>query len=65
MRAPAADPHPIVADLNRRTVARLWAERKDTIDIAEATGLPEAEVCQILAHLQDERHAARIAGARP
>ncbi|CAO4178986.1 hypothetical protein [Methylorubrum populi] len=50
---------PAIAAFNRRWVAELWAQRLDTVAIAEATALPQAEVCRILAKLQDERHAAR------
>lgn len=54
---------PTIAAFNRRWVAELWARRLDSADIAKTTLLPEHEVCQILARLQDERHAARQQGA--
>lgn len=54
---------PTIAAFNRRWVADLWAKRLDTVAIAEATALPEHEVCRILAEIQDERHATRQQGA--
>lgn len=51
------DPH------NMRWVAREWAKGKDTARIAQTTALTEAQVYNILARLQDERHALRTGGA--
>ncbi|WP_232629135.1 hypothetical protein [Methylobacterium sp. Leaf118] len=47
----------------KRLVAHLWARRKDTVEIAKAASLTEAEAYSILARIQDERHAPRQ-GAR-
>lgn len=60
---------PAIADRRRPTEAetadvlhRWHACGQDTSLIAALTGLPQAEVCRILAADQDRRHAARVAG---
>ncbi|MCP1557827.1 UNVERIFIED_ORG: hypothetical protein M2438_001911 [Methylobacterium sp. SuP10 SLI 274] len=45
---------------NRQAIAERWAAGMDTLAIAEDTGLTEPQVCQILARIQDTRHAARL-----
>ena len=61
MKARAADPFPDTPR-NRREIAKRWAKGHDTLKIAQGIGLHEHQVCQILARLQDERHAARLQG---
>ena len=46
---------------NRRAIVERWALGHDTLTIAKCVGLHQHQVCQILARLQDERHAARTA----
>ncbi|CAO4179549.1 Homeodomain-like domain-containing protein [Methylorubrum aminovorans] len=58
MKARAADTFPDTPR-NRREIAERWAKGHDTLRIAKSIALTEPEVCRILAHLQDERHAAR------
>lgn len=47
--------------VNRREISERWARGHDTLRIAKGIALSEPQVCQILARLQDERHAARTA----
>lgn len=47
-----------------QSVARLWGAGFDTWQMAQMLRLPEPHICNILARLQDERHAARQ-GAQP
>ncbi|ARO53805.1 hypothetical protein B2G69_06325 [Methylorubrum zatmanii] len=61
MKARAADTFPDTPR-NRREIAERWAKGRDTLTIAQDIGLHEHQACQILARLQDERHAARIQG---
>lgn len=58
MSARAADTWPDTAR-NRREIAERWAKGHDTLRIAKGIALTQAQVCQILARLQDERLAAR------
>lgn len=61
MKARAADTFPDTPR-SRREIAERWAKGRDTPTIAQDIGLHEHQVCQILARLQDERHAARQRG---
>ena len=45
---------------NRQAIAERWAQGHDSLTIAEDIALTEAQVCQILARLQEARHAARL-----
>lgn len=58
MKARATDQWPDTPR-NRAAIAERWAKGHDTLRIAQGIGLHEHQVCQILARLQDERHAAR------
>ena len=40
-------------------VLRFWAAGRDSQTIADALGLPQADVCRIVAAEQDRRHARR------
>lgn len=62
MNAPAADTWPDTPR-NRSAIVERWAKGHDTLRIARSIALTEPQVCQILARLQDERHAARQQGA--
>ncbi|MBA9070268.1 hypothetical protein FHR71_004034 [Methylobacterium sp. RAS18] len=62
MIQPDFEDRPDIAAFNRGWVTDLWSKGLDTAAIAERTFLPEHKVCQILARLQDERHAARQQG---
>lgn len=57
-RAAPADTFPDTPE-NRREISERWAKGHHTLKIARGIGLHEHQVCQILARLQDERHAAR------
>ncbi|KQQ04510.1 hypothetical protein ASF56_12235 [Methylobacterium sp. Leaf122] len=48
---------------NRAEIAERWAKGHDTLRIARSIALTEPDVCRILARLQDQRHAARIAAS--
>lgn len=61
MSALPADTWPDTAR-NRHEIAARWAKGHDTLRIAKDIALTQAQVCQILARLQDERHAARKHG---
>jgi hypothetical protein len=61
MSALPADTWPHTAR-NRSEIAARWSRGHDTLRIAKDIALTEAQVCQILARLQDERHAARRRG---
>lgn len=61
MKARAADTLPDTPE-NRREISERWAKGHHTLKIATAIGLHEHQVCQTLARLQDERHAARTQG---
>lgn len=61
MSALPADTWPDTAR-NRSEIAARWAKGHDTLTIAKGIGLHQRQVCQILARLQDERHAARQQG---
>ncbi|MCP2080731.1 UNVERIFIED_ORG: hypothetical protein J2W74_001917 [Methylorubrum zatmanii] len=58
MKARAADTWPDTPR-NRAAIAERWVKGHDTLRIARSIALTEADVCRILARLQDERHAAR------
>ncbi|MDV2987039.1 UNVERIFIED_CONTAM: hypothetical protein Q9R58_22275 [Methylobacteriaceae bacterium AG10] len=58
MKGRAADTWPDTAR-NRHEIAARWAKGHDSLRIAKDIGLTEPQVCQVLARLQDERHAAR------
>ncbi len=58
MSAPAAGTWPDTPR-NRAAIADRWAKGHDTLRIAKAIALSEAQVCQTLARLQDELRAAR------
>ncbi len=62
MKARHTDTWPDTAR-NRSEIAARWSRGHDTLRIAKDTALTEPQVCQILARLQDERHAARQQGA--
>ena len=61
MKARRTDTWPDTAR-NRAEIAARWSWGHDTLRIAKDIALTEAQVCQVLARLQDERHAARRKG---
>ncbi|GEL42279.1 hypothetical protein MEX01_28700 [Methylorubrum extorquens] len=45
---------------NWQAIAERWAAGMDTLAIAQDIALTEPQVCQILARIQEARHAARL-----